>query len=49
MLRLRPETQTQTWEHGRSEAHAAASPMFDLVDDTNMLIDEGITEYHQLS
>ena len=39
LLRLRPET--QTWGHGPSEARAAAWHTFDLVDDTNMLMDEG--------
>ena len=36
---------TQTWGCGCSEAHAVAWHMFDLIDDTNMLIDKGIMEY----
>ena len=39
------QTQTQTWGRGRSEAHTAVWHMFDLVDDTNMLMDKGIREY----
>ena len=36
---------TQTWWHGHSESCATAWHTFDLADDTNMLMDEGITKY----
>ena len=45
LLRLGPETQTPTWVRGHSEARAVGWHTFDLVDDTNMLMDEETREY----
>ena len=40
-LRLRLQTQIQTWRHVCSVSHAVAWYMFDVVDHTNMLIRQG--------
>ena len=37
--------QTQTWGHGHSGTCAVVQHTFDLLDYTNMLIDEGTMEY----
>ena len=43
---LRPQSQTQTWEHGHSEACAVVQHTFDLLDYTNMLINQGTHSCH---